>query len=84
MHHGGDVMFGRRFETPTTGDPLIPQDDAAGGAQRVVDSMSSAFSIADMRTVNLETVILDRDSDSAAYPGKRYILRSRALARSRA
>src|SRR5262249_8861423 len=34
------------------------------------------FVAADVRTLNLETVVSDRPSD-AAYPGKRFILRSR-------
>ncbi len=76
MHSAGDVMFGRRYEQPTSGPPLIPRDDAAAGAEAVVESVRAAFSSADFRTINLETVVSDRDA-AAAYPGKRFILRSR-------
>ncbi len=76
IHSGGDVMFGRRFEVPNDGAPLIPRDDAAAGAIAVVEPVRAAFAAADLRTVNLETVVSDRDP-SAAYPGKRFILRSR-------
>lgn len=76
MHSAGDVMFGRRYEAPTTGDALIPVDDVVAGAEFVVDPVSAAFRVADFRTVNLETVVSDRGA-SAGYPGKRFIVRSR-------
>ncbi|XVS61706.1 CapA family protein [Actinosynnema sp. CA-299493] len=81
VHSAGDVMFGRRYATPTQeessgrSEPLIPADGAAAGAQDVVAAIAPAFAAADFRTVNVETVISDKPAD-AAYPGKRYILQS--------
>ncbi|MDP4505604.1 CapA family protein [Nonomuraea turcica] len=90
MHSAGDVMFGRRYETPPAGHdrhqhggpppdpgqtPLVPRWDAADGARRVVSSIAPVFRAADLRTVNLETVLSDRPAGNA-YPGKRYVLRS--------
>jgi poly-gamma-glutamate capsule biosynthesis protein CapA/YwtB (metallophosphatase superfamily) len=75
MHSAGDVMLGRRYEEPASGDPLIPAQDIAGGARRVVSPVAALFSNADFRTFNLETVVSDLP-DSAKYPGKRFILKS--------
>lgn len=75
-HAAGDVMFGRRFEEPTTGDALIPVDAAALGAENVVSDVRDVFLASDVRTVNVETVLTDRGL-SLAYPQKRFILRSR-------
>lgn len=80
MHNGGDSMFGRRYETPTNGSmPLIPASDPGDGAREVVAGIARAFSIADFKTVNLETTVTDRPDDSS-YPGKRWILRTRPAA----
>ncbi len=76
MSSAGDVMFGRRYEDPGEGDPLIPADASAQGANSVVASIAPAFRAADVQTVNLETVLTDRGLDKA-YPKKRFILRSR-------
>ncbi|GAA3034929.1 CapA family protein [Actinokineospora globicatena] len=80
VHSAGDVMFGRRYSAPPekTGEqdePLIPDNDAAAGAEDVVAAVAPAFAAADLRTVNLETVVSDRAIESA-YPGKRNILKS--------
>lgn len=75
-HAAGDVMFGRRFEEPTRGDPLIPVTAVATGAQNVIGDIRELFLASDVRTVNVETVLTDREL-SAAYPKKRFILRSR-------
>lgn len=75
-HAAGDVMFGRRFETPTDGDPLIPVEAVAEGAQNVVANVRDLFLAADVRTVNVETVLTNREL-TEAYPSKRFILRSR-------
>ncbi|MGH3863959.1 CapA family protein [Actinokineospora sp.] len=79
MHSSGDVMFARRYMVPEeTSDgtaPLIPNDNAATGAEQVVAAVAPAFGAADFGTVNLETVVSDRPAE-AAYPGKRFILNS--------
>jgi poly-gamma-glutamate capsule biosynthesis protein CapA/YwtB (metallophosphatase superfamily) len=76
IHNAGDVMFGRRFESPEEGAPLVPRDNAATGAVDVVSRIAPVFKTADFRTINLETVVTDRGDDQA-YPGKRFILRTR-------
>ncbi len=75
MHSAGDVMFGRRYETTKDGEPLIPASDARRGAERVVSTISRLFGAADLRTINLETVVTDRP-DTEVQIGKRYTLRS--------
>jgi len=76
IHSAGDVMFGRRYEAPPEGQPLVPRAGAGGGAAGVVSQIAPLFRAADLRTINLETVVTDR-GDDAAYPGKRFILRTR-------
>jgi len=77
VHTAGDVMFGRRYEAPAPGaTPLVPQADAANGARSVVENARRLFLAADIRTLNFETVVSDQP-DTDAYPGKKYILRSR-------
>ncbi|MDQ3577992.1 MAG: CapA family protein, partial [Actinomycetota bacterium] len=82
MHSTGDVMFGRRYAEPAQDEssgraiPLIPNDNAAAGAEQVVAAVAPAFAAADLRTVNLETVVSDKPTAEAAYPGKRFILNS--------
>ena len=73
MHSAGDVMFGRRYQDGS--GPLIPRADAARGAGAVVDAVAPAFGLADLSTVNLETVV-SAAPPAAAYPGKRFILES--------
>lgn len=75
MHATGDVMFGRRYNQPTAGDPLIPAGDAEAGTRAVVEHIAPAFRAADLRTTNLETVVSDLP-DSAIYERKRFILNS--------
>lgn len=76
IHSGGDVMLGRRYEAPTEGDPLIRKATAAEDAARVLSALKPAFAAADVRTVNLETVLGDQAPEER-YPGKRFILLSR-------
>src|SRR6185503_7048119 len=76
VHSAGDAMFGRRYETPREGDPMIPVGNQGPAAEAVISSVRPAFLAADFRTLNLETVLTDR-SDLDAYPHKRYIIRSR-------
>ncbi|MEM9493516.1 MAG: CapA family protein, partial [Myxococcota bacterium] len=75
MHTGGDVMFGRRYVEPSSGDPMIPIDNIVGGARYVVDNIARSFSAADLRVLNLETVVSELP-DADIYPGKRFILNS--------
>jgi poly-gamma-glutamate capsule biosynthesis protein CapA/YwtB (metallophosphatase superfamily) len=75
MHSAGDVMFGRRYSAPTEGEPLIKPDAPADGARHVVSAIAPAFIAADVRTVNLETVVSGLGA-SDIYPGKRFILNS--------
>jgi poly-gamma-glutamate capsule biosynthesis protein CapA/YwtB (metallophosphatase superfamily) len=75
MSSVGDVMFGRRYQEPWSGDPLIPVTAASSGSEHVVAAVARAFSAADFRTVNLETVVSHLPHE-AAYPGKRFILKS--------
>jgi poly-gamma-glutamate capsule biosynthesis protein CapA/YwtB (metallophosphatase superfamily) len=75
MHAAGDVMLGRRYESPDQGAPLLPADDVAGGARRVVAAVARAFAAADVSTVNLESVVGDVP-DEAGYPAKAFIIRS--------
>lgn len=75
MHSGGDVMLGRRFLEPTSGEPLVVTDDGGASARAVVSDLAPAFGLATLSTVNLETVVGDL-SDGLAYPGKRYLLQS--------
>lgn len=71
VNSAGDVMFGRRYQS----DSLIPASDAASGAKAVVDAVAPAFRMADLSTVNLETVVSSAAA-SQAYPKKRFILES--------
>lgn len=75
VHSAGDVMFGRRYENPVEGEPLIPEAAVPDGARHVVASVRRVFAASDVRTFNLETVVADLPDD-AKYPGKRFILRS--------
>ncbi|MBP2326911.1 poly-gamma-glutamate capsule biosynthesis protein CapA/YwtB (metallophosphatase superfamily) [Kibdelosporangium banguiense] len=75
MHSAGDVMFGRRYAAPEGGQALIPPASADRGAEQVVSAIAPVFSAADLRTVNLESVLTDMPSQGA-YPRKRFILQS--------
>ncbi|MCU7841600.1 MAG: CapA family protein [Candidatus Thiodiazotropha sp. (ex Troendleina suluensis)] len=76
LHASGDVMFGRRYENPTSGEPQIPTSDPASGALSVIKHIKDAFRAADLSTVNLETTVSNLP-ESLAYPGKRFILNAR-------
>jgi poly-gamma-glutamate capsule biosynthesis protein CapA/YwtB (metallophosphatase superfamily) len=75
MHFGGDVMFGRRYSAPTTGEPLLLPGEVAKSAKRIVEPISRVFSAADYSVVNLETVVSNLPIEEA-YPGKRFLLNS--------
>ncbi|MFN7146947.1 MAG: CapA family protein, partial [Myxococcota bacterium] len=70
---GGDVMLGRRYLAPVSGDPLIVTGDGGASARAVVSDLAPAFGAADLAMVNLETVIGDFPREEA-YPGKRFLL----------
>ncbi len=61
---GGDVMFGRRYENPYEGTPLIQPGDNGAGA-RQIGSHTRRFS-ADCRIVNLECPLTDEGSPHPA------------------
>ncbi len=77
VHSAGDVMFGRRYESPgnSKGLPLIDPDNPSKGAKAVVEGVRRIYTAADVRTLNFETVVSDLP-ESAAYPGKKYIIKS--------
>jgi poly-gamma-glutamate capsule biosynthesis protein CapA/YwtB (metallophosphatase superfamily) len=79
IHSAGDVMMGRRYEAPFEGEPLLRPGSMAGDAARVLSAVRPAFAAADLRTVNLETVVADLP-DEAKYPGKRFILLTKPAA----
>ena len=74
MHSAGDAMFGRRYSAPADGPPLLGSD-IERDARAIVSHVGPVFAAATVRTLNLETVVSDLP-DSAAYPGKRFILNS--------
>ncbi|MEM7448119.1 MAG: CapA family protein [Myxococcota bacterium] len=71
LHFGGDVMFGRRYETLDM--PLIRSGSRASDAASVVSDLSLLFETADLSVVNLETVVSQQSLDEA-YPRKRFLL----------
>jgi poly-gamma-glutamate capsule biosynthesis protein CapA/YwtB (metallophosphatase superfamily) len=72
MSFAGDFMMGRRFLAPETGDPLVTDDESA---RAVVEDIAPLFALADLSTVNLESVIGTLATGDAA-AGKRYLLES--------
>lgn len=75
LHAGGDVMLGRRYVEPHEGDPLLDPVDPSEGAPDVVSDLAPLFTAADVRLINLETVVGELPMD-AAYPGKRFLLQT--------
>ncbi|WP_045119640.1 CapA family protein [Haliangium ochraceum] len=76
MHAGGDVMFARRYYEPL-GDapPLIDPTAISTSARAVVAPVAAMFAAADLRSVNLETVVSVLP-ESDAHPGKRIVINS--------
>ena len=73
MHFAGDFMMGRRYLATDDGtEPLVTDRRTARG---VVSDIAPLFGLADLSTVNFESVIGTLSSDDA-YPGKRYLLQS--------
>jgi poly-gamma-glutamate capsule biosynthesis protein CapA/YwtB (metallophosphatase superfamily) len=73
LQFGGDVMLGRRYQSPgRDGTPVVDDSDAA---RNVVADLAPIMSVADLTVVNVETVIGDLPAEGAA-KGKRYLLQS--------
>lgn len=74
LHFGGDVMLGRRYQTPggREGTPTVADAD---DARAVVQDIAPLMAAADSTMVNLETVVGDLAPEDA-YAGKRYQLQS--------
>lgn len=73
MHFAGDYMMGRRYQEPTSEDTPLVTDE--GTARAVVADIAPFFSLADLVSVNYESVI-GTLSPSDAYSGKRFLLQS--------
>jgi len=71
LHFGGDVMLGRRYLQSEA--PLLREGRVGDDARDVVADLAPALSLADLVSVNLETVVGDVDP-AGAYPGKRWLL----------
>jgi poly-gamma-glutamate capsule biosynthesis protein CapA/YwtB (metallophosphatase superfamily) len=74
MHFGGDFMMGRRYTEPTR--PDTPRVLNAADASRVVSDLAKMFSLADISTVNYESVVGDFALDNAK-PSKLYLIQTR-------
>jgi poly-gamma-glutamate capsule biosynthesis protein CapA/YwtB (metallophosphatase superfamily) len=73
MHFAGDFMMGRRYvEGDEDTEPLVTDEETARG---IVDDIAPLFALADLSTVNYESVI-GTLSYADAYAGKRYLLQS--------
>ncbi len=73
MHFGGDFMLGRRYlESEGDNPPLVSDRQSA---RAVVADIAPLFALADLSTVNFESVIGTLAAEDA-YPGKRYLLQS--------
>jgi poly-gamma-glutamate capsule biosynthesis protein CapA/YwtB (metallophosphatase superfamily) len=70
---GGDVMLGRRYQTP--GRPGTAEAHNSSQARAVVDDLAPISSSADLTVVNVETVVGDLPPDDAA-AGKRFLIQS--------
>ncbi len=73
MHFAGDYMMGRRYVESEGDDPPMVFDRSS--ARSVVSDIAPLFSLADLSTVNFESVLGTLSFDDA-YPGKRYLLQS--------
>ena len=73
MHFAGDFMMGRRYLEPADDEEPMVVDAAT--ARAVVSAIAPLFSMADLSTVNLESVV-GTLADEDAYAGKRYLLQS--------
>lgn len=72
-HFGGDVMLGRRYQSPAR-DGTAVADDAAS-ARSVVSDLAPLAAAADLTVVNVESVIGDLPPDDAL-AAKRFLITS--------
>jgi poly-gamma-glutamate capsule biosynthesis protein CapA/YwtB (metallophosphatase superfamily) len=74
LQFGGDVMMGRRYQSPIAdgGTPTVVTGD---GARALVADVAPLMAAADASVVNLETVVGDLPALDA-YPAKRFLLQS--------
>ena len=76
LHFAGDVMLGRRYLEPTLEEtPLVTPGDGGVSARAVVAPIAPLFTAADIRSLNLETVVGTHAVEDA-YPKKRFLLQS--------
>lgn len=76
MHFAGDSMIGRRYVDPASDDTaVLTKGDGGASARSIVNAAIPLFTAADIRSLNLETVVGELD-DSLAYPKKRFLLQS--------
>ena len=69
-------MLGRRYLAPTREETaVVVTGDGGESARAVVSSVAPLFSAADVKSLNLETVV-GSFSDAEAYPKKRFLLQS--------
>lgn len=73
LHFGGDFMMGRRYLEPTQEDTAVVTDEAT--ARDVVAAIAPLFGLADLSSVNFESVSGTLASEDAA-AGKRFLLES--------
>jgi poly-gamma-glutamate capsule biosynthesis protein CapA/YwtB (metallophosphatase superfamily) len=79
LHSTGDVMMGRRYVDPEEGTPLVDPDDDGASAEALVSDIAGGLALADLVTVNLESVV-GTFTDAQAHPGKRWLLSTPASA----
>ena len=70
---GGDVMLGRRYQTPERAGTAEAHNSTQ--ARAVVDDLAPISSSADLTVVNVETVIGELPEDDSA-AGKRFLIQS--------
>ena len=75
LHFGGDTMMGRRYLAPTRPGTAVVDPTDPETARAVVAAVAPLAGAADVTSVNLESVV-GTLPDSAAYPGKRFLLQS--------
>ena len=76
FHFGGDVMLGRRYLEPTSEETArVVTGDGGASARAVVSAIAPLFRAADLRSINLETVVGNLPL-ADAYPRKRFLLQS--------
>jgi poly-gamma-glutamate capsule biosynthesis protein CapA/YwtB (metallophosphatase superfamily) len=73
MHFGGDFMLGRRYQQPDSENTMTAVDERT--ARGVISDIAPLFALADLSSVNFESVIGTLAANDA-YPGKRYLLQS--------